>query len=214
MGKRDNKRTIYDTAGLRESLNPIEKEGAKRALDLSKKVNMAIYVVAADQGFTEQDKNNISNIINTNKSILIILNKIDLINDKKSNDIITKINNYLKSLKKVSPDVLAQLPSFGIPLAKRIKEQVGGLVKSKKWKKLQTRESLELRPGRRPGVLVLSRTSSQSIRLCRAIYYLLGVEDGQEAEPSMKGISRGIGFLEVGGPEDVRRRNVRPEAPN
>ncbi len=90
---------IYDTAGLRESSDPIEKEGTKRALDLSKKVNITIYVIAGDDGFTEQDKNNIKNITNMNKNMLIIINKIDLVNNNQLNDIISKIKKYLKIIK-------------------------------------------------------------------------------------------------------------------
>ena len=91
---------IYDTAGLRDSLNPIEIEGIKRALDLSKKVNIIIYIISAEDGFTKEDKNNIDNIIKNNNNIIIIINKIDLIKNDNLIDIKINIKNYLKKIKK------------------------------------------------------------------------------------------------------------------
>ena len=91
---------IYDTAGLRESSDPIEAEGTKRALELSKKVNIIIYILSAEEGFTIKDENNINDIIKINNNIIIIINKIDLIKNKQLNDIIMTIKNYLKKINK------------------------------------------------------------------------------------------------------------------
>lgn len=90
---------IYDTAGLRESNDAIEIEGVKRALDLTKKVNIIIYLISCENGFTEEDKKNINKIINNNKNILLVLNKVDLIETTKSNLIFNEIKEYLKPKK-------------------------------------------------------------------------------------------------------------------
>ncbi|MCK4798870.1 MAG: tRNA uridine-5-carboxymethylaminomethyl(34) synthesis GTPase MnmE [Spirochaetes bacterium] len=88
---------IYDTAGLRKSNDPIEKEGTKRAIELSSNANIIIYIITASEGFTEEDKNNILSIDN-DKKILIIINKIDLI----KNDHNYLLNNIKKSLYKIN----------------------------------------------------------------------------------------------------------------
>lgn len=88
---------IYDTAGLRESKDTIEIEGVKRALELTKKVNIIIYLISCEEGFTEEDKNNINMIINNNKNIIIVLNKTDIITETKCKLIIDEIKKFLKT---------------------------------------------------------------------------------------------------------------------
>lgn len=69
---------IYDTAGLRESVDPIEIEGTKRAIGLSLKANIIIYVISASDGISKDDIINL-NKIDKDQKIIIALNKIDLI---------------------------------------------------------------------------------------------------------------------------------------
>ncbi|MBN2544834.1 MAG: tRNA uridine-5-carboxymethylaminomethyl(34) synthesis GTPase MnmE [Spirochaetes bacterium] len=83
---------IYDTAGLRQSNDPIEIEGTKRSLDLINKNSIILYIISASDGMTEDDWNNLKNI-GQDKKVLIIINKIDLNND------IKKIENMLFDLK-------------------------------------------------------------------------------------------------------------------
>jgi helicase len=55
-------------------------------------------------------------------------------------------NSGLKSiedLKHAPVEKLTQLPLIGSKMAKRIKEQVGGFVKSEKWKRLEKGEAQE-----------------------------------------------------------------------
>jgi len=57
-------------------------------------------------------------------------------------------NSGLKTIKdlKVAPlEKLISLPLIGPKLAKKIKEQVGGFVKSEEWKKLKKAKTLEQR---------------------------------------------------------------------
>jgi len=83
---------IYDTAGLRNTDDPIEIEGTKRAIDLSKRSNLVIYVIDSTDNLNDDDKKNLLNIDN-NKKLLIIINKIDLINSEKCKKIINDINS-------------------------------------------------------------------------------------------------------------------------
>ena len=71
---------IFDTAGLRESGDPIEKEGARRAIELAGSADLVIYVLSADSDFTDEDRKNIKKF-EGQKKILIILNKSDLTDD-------------------------------------------------------------------------------------------------------------------------------------
>lgn len=80
---------IYDTAGLRETNDPIEKEGTKRTKELIKKNMIVIYVLSAQEGLTDEDILNLK-IIDKDKKLIIVINKIDINN--KIEDIIKKIN--------------------------------------------------------------------------------------------------------------------------
>ena len=89
---------IYDTAGLRKSKNPIEKEGTKRAVNLSLKSNLIIYVISITEGLNKDDKENILRFKNE-KKILIILNKIDLVTEN-CETIIAEIKNLFNNNEK------------------------------------------------------------------------------------------------------------------
>lgn len=80
---------IYDTAGLRETNDPIEKEGTKRTKELIKKNMIVIYVLSAQEGLTDEDILNLK-IIDKDKKLIIVINKIDINN--RIEDIIKKIN--------------------------------------------------------------------------------------------------------------------------
>ncbi len=70
---------IVDTAGIRDSDNPIEKEGVRRAKTAAE--NADIIVVMTDCT-DEQDNNNIQNNYSSHKHLIIIRNKIDLTGHK------------------------------------------------------------------------------------------------------------------------------------
>lgn len=75
---------LYDTAGLRYTEDPIEKEGTKRSNELSQRSDIVIYVIDGNAGLTQDDISNVKNIPEE-KKILFIINKSDLINEEKSN---------------------------------------------------------------------------------------------------------------------------------
>ncbi len=70
---------VYDTAGLRDTHDLIEKEGTRRAIEIAQKADFIFYVVSAESGFTEDDKNNLTNI-ERNRRVIFIINKSDLSN--------------------------------------------------------------------------------------------------------------------------------------
>ncbi len=84
---------LYDTAGLRKTLDPIELEGTKRAISISDKSDIVLYVLSGSEGLTDNDKINIQSI-SSDKKTIIIVNKIDLIQEKKS-QLINEITNFI-----------------------------------------------------------------------------------------------------------------------
>ena len=87
---------VYDTAGLRKSNDPIEIEGHKRAIDISKNANIILYIISAVEGITDEDKNNINNVP-PDKKLLVIINKYDLVS--KNNNYINDIEKFVKTIK-------------------------------------------------------------------------------------------------------------------
>ncbi len=89
---------IYDTAGLRDTDDPIEKEGASRALELSKNADVAIYVISSNNGLTDEDRQNITGL--HNEKIIFVLNKTDLIDDSALESLEKDVSEFLKTIDK------------------------------------------------------------------------------------------------------------------
>jgi len=85
---------IFDTAGLRETDNIIEKEGTKRTRELSKKGDIIIYLVDTVTLFLNDDIENIRDI--DDKKIIFVINKIDLGQNSEIEDIEKNINDIMK----------------------------------------------------------------------------------------------------------------------
>ena len=83
--------TIYDTAGIRKTDDLIEKEGVDRALKQAALSNIVLYLYDACNGFDQNDKDIIENIRKVNTNILLIANKVDLI-EKNENKRSTNAN--------------------------------------------------------------------------------------------------------------------------
>ncbi|MDR0752910.1 MAG: tRNA uridine-5-carboxymethylaminomethyl(34) synthesis GTPase MnmE [Mycoplasmataceae bacterium] len=113
---------IFDTAGIRrKNINKIEKIGIEKTLDLIKKVDVILLVFDGSKKINENDKYLIEIAKKTNKKIIYIINKNDLI---KKNKGMKKKNNELKNPIYISAknnDILTlikelkkQLPKFNL----------------------------------------------------------------------------------------------------
>lgn len=102
---------LYDTAGLRDTDDPIEKEGTKRTKQLIDKNSMVIYTISAMDGLTDDDIKNLMEIENE-KKLIIVINKIDI--SKKVDDIINKINNLNIPVKNYQIVKMSALTRVGI----------------------------------------------------------------------------------------------------
>ena len=71
--------TIFDTAGIRDTNDLIEKEGRERALKQAASANIVVYLYNVSDGIDQEDIEILSNIRKANENILVAANKIDLI---------------------------------------------------------------------------------------------------------------------------------------
>lgn len=93
----DTEFTIVDTAGIRKKSKVdygVEKFAVDRAIRSIRDCDVAVLVIDAKEGISEQDKRISSIITEAGKGIIVAINKWDLIEDKKSNT----INKFEKEL--------------------------------------------------------------------------------------------------------------------
>ncbi len=72
---------LTDTAGLRDSLDPVETEGVARAKSLLGRSDLAVLVVDPSDPVTVEDVSRISNSVGDETRVLVALNKSDLSQD-------------------------------------------------------------------------------------------------------------------------------------
>ncbi len=93
---------IVDTAGIRKKAKVeygVEKFAVNRAIRSIRDCNVALLVIDAKEGISDQDKKIASIILEAGKGIIIAVNKWDLIEDKKANT----INQFDKKLSNEIP---------------------------------------------------------------------------------------------------------------
>ena len=93
---------IVDTAGIRKKAKVeygVEKFAVDRAIRSIRDCNVALLVIDAKEGISDQDKKIASIILEAGKGIIIAVNKWDLIEDKKANT----INQFDKNLSNEIP---------------------------------------------------------------------------------------------------------------
>jgi tRNA modification GTPase len=68
---------LVDTAGLRQSDDPIEQEGVRLALERIKEADLIVFLYDASEGWTREDQDALGLIENAADKTLIVANKID-----------------------------------------------------------------------------------------------------------------------------------------
>ena len=89
--------TLIDTAGIRKKSKVdwgVEKFAVDRAIRSIREADVAVLVIDATEGITDQDKKISSIIQEAGKAMILAVNKWDLVEDKKSNT----LSNYQKKL--------------------------------------------------------------------------------------------------------------------
>lgn len=67
---------LYDTAGIRNSENEIEREGVTRSREAVKNADIVLFINDVEQGFSNEIYSELKNLTNSDR-IILILNKID-----------------------------------------------------------------------------------------------------------------------------------------
>ncbi|MBR6301126.1 ribosome biogenesis GTPase Der [bacterium] len=94
---KDNEFIIVDTAGIRKKSKVdygVEKFAVDRAIRSIRECDVAVLVIDAKEGISDQDKKISSIITESGKGLIVAINKWDLIEDKKANS----VNKYEKEL--------------------------------------------------------------------------------------------------------------------
>ena len=87
--------TIFDTAGIRETDDPIEKKGKEKAFKQAESVNIILYLYDINTGIDNEDFEILENLKQTNKNIITIGNKTDLLSENKLKNAKEKNNEYI-----------------------------------------------------------------------------------------------------------------------
>jgi len=87
--------TIFDTAGIRETDDPIEKKGKEKAFKQAESVNIILYLYDINTGIDNEDFKILENLKQTNKNIITIGNKTDLLSENKLKNAKEKNNEYI-----------------------------------------------------------------------------------------------------------------------
>ena len=82
---------FVDTPGIHKPLNKLGKVLNKEAQSLTKDVDLVLFVVDASEGIGAGDKKIISSFSETNSPVILVLNKVDRMNEEQ---IIKTINDY------------------------------------------------------------------------------------------------------------------------
>ena len=94
---------VNDTAGLRESQNPVEIEGVRRAWETIEQADVVIYLVDSSKGFTTADREIIDRLANA--SLQIVFSKSDLLAADQQHD---PENLYISTLSGAGMEALIQ----------------------------------------------------------------------------------------------------------
>lgn len=93
--------TIIDTAGIRKKAKVdygVEKFAVDRAINSIRECDIAILVIDAKEGISDQDKKISSIITEAGKGLIIAINKWDLIENKQSNSVSQFEKNLVKEI--------------------------------------------------------------------------------------------------------------------
>ncbi len=84
---------IIDTAGIRETEDTVEKIGVKKSMEIAQKSDLIIAIFDTSRKLSEEDKKIIDFI--KNKNAIIVLNKIDIINESFDKNVFNELNKKI-----------------------------------------------------------------------------------------------------------------------
>jgi GTPase len=107
---------LIDTAGLRKTRrvnDSVEFFSVKRAEDSIARCDIAILVLDADSGITEQDKKVADHIVENRKACIVVVNKWDLVDEAVRQARKDEIERRRKKQNKSAPGIMTTLSEFG-----------------------------------------------------------------------------------------------------
>jgi len=107
---------LIDTAGLRKTrrvANSIEFFSVKRAEDSIARCDLAVLVLDAEAGITEQDKKIADRIVAERKACIVVVNKWDLVGDAVRKAREKEIHRRNEGEKRYGPNLMTTLGEFG-----------------------------------------------------------------------------------------------------
>jgi GTP-binding protein len=107
---------LIDTAGLRKTRsvdNSIEFFSVKRAEESIARCDIAILVLDAEAGITEQDKKVADRIVEARRACIVVVNKWDLMNDAIRKARVEEIERRRTKESRHAPNVMTTLSEFG-----------------------------------------------------------------------------------------------------
>jgi len=94
---------LIDTAGIRRQASirnsgaPLESQGVERTLKVLERTDVALFVLDVKKGITAQDKHLAGVLCDSGVSVIIVVNKWDLVEDK-TPTMINKVEDYIRKL--------------------------------------------------------------------------------------------------------------------
>ena len=107
---------LIDTAGLRKTRrveDSIEFFSVKRAEESIARCDIAILVLDAEAGITEQDKKVADRIVEARRACIVVVNKWDLMDDAVRTARLEEIERRRKKENRKAPNVMTTLSEFG-----------------------------------------------------------------------------------------------------
>ncbi|HYE22276.1 MAG TPA: ribosome biogenesis GTPase Der [Verrucomicrobiae bacterium] len=97
----DKKYLLLDTAGVKKKWKQdvdIEAAAAMQSLRTIPQVDVALFVIDASTDMTFQDQAIAQEILEQNKTIVLVINKVDLLSEEEKNSLLDRLPDYLPQL--------------------------------------------------------------------------------------------------------------------
>ena len=122
----DQKFILLDTAGIKkkwEQDSDVEAAAAFQSIRTINQTDVALFVLDASLELTFQDQVIAQNILEQRKPVVILLNKVDLLNDKQKDELLDQLPNYLPQMWFVPVLFVSAKTSQGLDLLLKFAQQ-------------------------------------------------------------------------------------------
>lgn len=115
---------LFDTAGLRESHDEVERHGIQRTQDLTAEADLMLYLVDASQGLVDEDKDFLQKHSGEQPPLVLVLNKWDKVREqgKNADELQANIGNQLGDFADVVVHLSAKTGEGTAELVEEVKQ--------------------------------------------------------------------------------------------